>query len=531
MSSNMYKIIELTNLLEATKNMSQAKDIKSIADALFDFIINLKQYDMAVIYRINEEYDYLDVVSCRGSDINNLKKRVQFKIGEGAVGWVAKEKKALLIENVLKSKKIRVRQFYDEDPIIRSFLAVPLVTNNKVKGIISISSSKEYQFNEQDAELITILASQCAALLELNNEITQAKRFSNSILENMNSGVMVINNKKTIISFNKAAEKITGYKLQEVIFKSFEKLHFKEKEENKYIIESFENEKEFFEQKSTIINKQGNYINIRLSTSLLRNSKGKIIACICIFRDNTEIEKLQQKIITSEKMAAVGRLTSGIIHEIRNPLLPIRTASEFLLNKIEKETNNDDIIKLIQIINDESERLNRFLDQLVDIFLNKQINSNKINHNEPIIKNIDEILVLIKHSLKKYSIKLNLEFLEEDFYVPLSKDELRQIFLNLFINSIDSLKKINKKDRIISINVFKEKNIVNINIEDNGIGIDNNKLNLIFDYFYTTKEKGTGLGLSIVHNIINKYNGEILVESEKNNGTVITINIPVAEEV
>src|SRR5699024_1341792 len=105
------------------------------------------------------------MVSCIGSDIKKMKERLPFKIVESAVGLVAKDKKSLMFNDVLKSKEILVRQYQDEDPIIRSFLAVPLIVGDRVIGILSVSSSKPHEYDEYDVQMISIIASQGAVLM------------------------------------------------------------------------------------------------------------------------------------------------------------------------------------------------------------------------------------------------------------------------------------------------------------------------------------------------------------------------------
>lgn len=526
MQRNKYKVIDLSCLLKATKDIAKERDFHSISEIIFDFIENLIPFNMAVIYSINSKEKELEVISCRGSDINKLKKRLPFKIGEGAVGWVARENKALLINDVLSQEEIHVRQFYDEDPIIRSFLAVPLVVGNKLVGIISISCSQPYQYEDNDVEMITVIASQGAALLELNNKIKEANKFSNYILENINSGVMVIDSDYKIIVFNRAAEKISGYSCEEIIGKSILEIPLKEDKSDWYIAESLDKGEEFIEKPGYIIRKDGKYVNIRLSTSIIRSKDNSVNGCICIFRDTTEIERLQQQIMRADKLAAIGRLTAGITHEIRNPLLPIRTASELLLKKIQKENYSEEIVKLIKIINDESERLNRFLDEFVGL------NKEHMDYNEKtsLKEVIEDILILLKHPLKKNKIQVNQAYKCDNIYLPFSKDKLKQILLNVFFNSIDAINASNKELREISIKVLRKNNKALIRISDTGCGIKQKEINNIFDPFYTTKENGTGLGLSIIHNIINSVGGRIIVESELGKGTKLTIIVPVIED-
>lgn len=519
------KIIDLNFLSKVINSINKAKDFQSISEIIFDFIEELIPFNMAVIYGINENQKELKVVSCRGSDVNKMKERIPFKIGKGAVGWVAKEKKALLIHDALASEGIRVRQFFNEDPLIRSFLAVPLIVGDNLVEILSVSCSKPYQYKEYDVEMITIIASQGAALLELNNRINEAERFSNHILENINSGVMVIDNNYRVILFNKAAEKISGYNRNEVLGISVIDFPLKENKEDWHIIESLESEKIFFEKPAFIIRKDGVRVSVVLSTSILIDDKGNKKGCICIFRDNTEIEKLQQQIMRAEKLAAIGRLTAGLAHEIRNPLLPIRTSAQLLLKRMDKYGENSDVVKLINIIYEESERLNRFLNRFIDLSKSDANVKDKTLFKET----VDEILALMAHDFKKNKIKVDIKS-SENLYLPFSKDQLKQIFLNLFLNSIDALNnKSQNEQKIIEIITTVEDDKAVIEFKDTGEGISKEEINKIFDPFYTTKENGTGLGLSIVYKLINGVKGKIIVDSSRGKGTKFTIVIPLID--
>lgn len=529
MNDDNYKVFQLNHLLETTNSISKAKDFEGISEIIFDFIESLIDYDMAVIYNIDWDIQGLEVISCRGSDVKELKKRVHIKFGQGAVGWVAREKKVLSIDDVFKTNQIQVRQFYEKDPLIRSFLAVPLIVGNKLIGILSISCSKPNQFSIKHIEMITIIASQGAALLQLNNEINEAKRFSNYILDNINSGVIAIDRNYNIIVFNKSAEEITGYSFDEIIKKKIFDLPFKESLEDWKIFDCLGNQKILYEERTYLINKQGEKLSIQLSTSLIEKENQKIDGCICIFRDNTETEKFQRQVIKAEKLAAIGKLTSGITHEIRNPLLPIMTASEFLISKTNNNFNNEETIKLLDIIYKESKRLNRFLDQF-SIMDNKNLS---FDGKALIIESLEETILLINPSLKERNILLIKKHPKQDFYLNLPKDQIKQIFLNLILNAIDS---INEKDdnqssqNNIKVYISKDdKDNALIEIEDTGKGIKEEDITNIFDPFYSTKEKGTGLGLPIINNLITAYGGKVLVESQYGKGSKFSLVIPISK--
>lgn len=517
-----HTVIDLSYLSKATQDIAVAKDFQSACDVIFNYIEGLVSFNMIILYGLDSKCGELKVVSCRGSNVINLKERVPFKIGRGAVGWVAHHKKALLLDDALNSSKFQVRQFFEEDPIIRSFIAVPLIVGNDVVGILSMSSSKPKKYKKQDVELISIIASQAAAILQLNNEVRKASNFSNYILENINSGVIAIDSNFTIIVFNKCAEAISGYLAEELIGKDILSIPLKEDKKDWYIVESLQKEETFFESPGYILRKDNKHVSIRLSTSLLRNEEGVKSGCICIFRDNTEIEKLQQQIIRAEKLATIGRMTTGIAHEIRNPLLPIRTASQLLLKKALKGGHDEQTVKLLKIISEESERLNRFLDEFTGSTKNlEQAGKTKLKDA------IEEIIILITPDLEKNGIKLINKLCYDEIQLVINKDRLKQVLLNLLINSIDAINTKNNGKRLIVIDSITANDKLLIEISDTGCGIKEKELNEIFDPFYTTKEMGTGLGLPTVNNLLKGVGAEIFVESQFGEGTKFIIQIPI----
>lgn len=524
MHNNKIKRVNLNLLSNTINDINKSTNFQTTAEIIFGFIKNFIDFNMAVIYKINDKENILEIVSCLGSDAEKLKKRMPFKIGEGAVGLVAKNKKPILINDVLKNNEIQVRQYCEEDPIIRTFLAVPLVVGDKAIGILSISNSQPEQYDDYDLQMINIIASQGAVLLELNNNITETQRFSNKILDNVNSGIIVVDSSYNVMKLNKAAENIIGFKFEEIVGSNIIDGHINLDNEENFIFKCFNEGKIYFEEPGLMVRKDESLIRIRLSTSLMYGEEGNIKSCICIFRDNTEIENLQSRIAMSDKLEALGRLTAGLVHEIRNPLLPIRNASEYLLNKYGETENNAEMKSLLKIISDESERLNRVLEGFVKMGKNSFSSIGNCDLKEV----IDEVLTLLNYTLNKNNIKTEIYFIHDNIILPYNKDNLKQVFINLMLNSIDAINmNDNLKPRVITVRVTKDNNCISISIEDTGTGIQKKDLHQIFDPFYSTKEHGTGMGLYIAFNIIKSSGGEVDVQSSNEKGTKIILTIPI----
>ncbi len=510
-------------LLSATmEQMNEAENFVDVADMIFEFIKYYASYDMAVIYRVDKQAQQLEIVSCLGADINKLKRRVQFKVGEGAVGKVAQNKRPIHIQNALKEESILVRQFYDEDPIIRSFIAVPLIVRGEVIGILSVSSSKESIYSEYDVKMIGIIASQGALLLELNNQLSVTKTISDTVLENINSGVVLLNEHNQVLMFNSAAEKITGRDRREILGQPMTQLGVKLADCEDFAgIGVVTGAREQNEADGYLYAKNGERVELKVSTSFFQDKKDETERCICVFRDNTEIDRLQRQLMVAEKLAAVGKLTAGMTHEIRNPLLPISNASEYLYHKYRNVSEELDM--LLKIIKDESDRLNKLLSQLSALYKNGMF----VKGESHVATVMEEIQILLNYALAKKEIRLDTSGIDDGLLVGMSSDNLKQVTINVLLNAIDAItEECSMELRHISVRAYAKGTQGIIQVSDTGSGIKKEYLDKIFDPFFSTKDTGSGIGLSLVYRMVANAGGTVQVESVEGNGTVVRIVLP-----
>ena len=244
-----------------------------------------------------------------------------------------------------------------------------------------------------------------------------------------------------------------------------------------------------------------------------------------------EKEKFHERLsLQANKMAAIGELASGIAHEIRNPLGIIRTQSFILRGK--QDISNEGIISL-EYIENAVERASKIIDNL----LNFSKISDETNQKTYIKNFLESIISLENEAIIKRKIDIELNC-KENLVVSINQEAMKHILINLFSNAIDALSEFDSDGSYINNSVNNPKIIIDayhnldeflITFNDNGIGIDNDDLDQIFNPFFTTKgpNKGTGLGLYIVYNQVSKLNGRIWVESEKGKGTKFYVSIPV----
>ncbi len=269
--------------------------------------------------------------------------------------------------------------------------------------------------------------------------------------------------------------------------------------------------------------------------SLLANQAGEVIENYRLYSqlqdkvkdlENTiaELNKTQNQLIQTEKMAAVGKLVFDIAHEIRNPLGIILSGVEFLKSNLADKA--DDITRnAIERITESVNRSNNIIIDFLKFSRVSKLDLTTIN----VCKLMDEAVSLIKNQADFKNISITKDYSEKDISCRADPVMLRQAFFNLCSNSIDAMPDGGR----LMLNIYPEqkskkagKNVI-VEVADTGKGIPPDILSKIFDPFFTTKEpgKGTGLGLSIVRMILDRNKGTINVKSEANKGTKFIIKL------
>ncbi len=361
------------------------------------------------------------------------------------------------------------------------------------------------------------------AIQHLTRRLEDVKNFTESIIQSIGSGIIITEMNDTITYINKAGERILGYRKEELIGRPFSIFSLKEKQS---AIPSFLNNPDDMDTRKEGWMKKKDHAEFPVGFTINNHLsvRGEKIGKIVVFRDLTNVYKIQEEILRMDRLVSLGKLASGIAHELRNPLAGIKTTAQALG---EEMSGDDSRREYLHRITKEIDRLNDLLKTFFS-FAKPQ----NLNLAHCYIKDIiNEIIPFLIKEIADKGIRFTETYHPQLPKIKVDKTQIHQVFLNLFLNAIQAMPnggelKIEASPMIADPLKGSKQNFVRVVISDTGRGIPAQIVHKIFDPFFTTKPKGIGLGLSITYQIIKKHGGTIKVDSEWERGTSFIINLP-----
>ncbi len=357
-------------------------------------------------------------------------------------------------------------------------------------------------------------------LEEKGIDYERLEALNRQIIENITSGIMTLDGQMRITSFNREAENVTGYTLREVYYREIGEIFPGMLPKAQGAAGSGSRLEKKFRKKT------GEELFLGFTVS---QGQGGDVERIIIFQDLTRLKEMEEALRRDERMKALGELSVGIAHEIRNPLASISGSIQLL--KDDLDVSGDDK-RLMEIILRETERLNR----LITDYLLFAKPAKELRELVDVSSIISETIEVFRNCPEASKITIE-ESLEGSFRMYGDPRQLGQVFWNLFLNAAHAMEdggrlKISAEYDRQGKNVLRRDDgagYVEVVISDTGKGISPADVGRVFDPFFSTKDKGTGLGLSIVHRIIESHNGAIEVASAEGRGTTFRILLPIEE--
>ena len=414
---------------------------------------------------------------------------------------------------------------------------------NKEVGTVEIcylrKKPDEYEglFLKEKRELIDTIANLLGEYVE-RKQGEERIRFLSSSVEQSSDGIAIADINGKILFTNQMWAKMHGFKSPyELIGQNLKIFHNREQLEkdvipfNKKVLE-----KGFNKGEVGHIRKDGSSFPTMMTTTIIKDEKGKHIAFSGMATDITRQKQLERQLFQSQKMEAIGTLAGGIAHEFNNLLVPILGFIEIVISDFPAESDSYKDLKQVQIA---AERAKDLVTQILSF--GKQVEGDQ----QPIQLTfvINEVLKLLRMTLPS-TIKLQQDNAPNIKQVNANPTKMNQVLMNLCMNAYYAMPdgglleislanvKLGKKS-CEKFDGLKPGHFVRLTVKDSGCGMDKETLERIFDPFFTTKlnGEGTGMGLSVVHGIIKSYGGDITVHSQPSVGTTFHIYLPVARPV
>ncbi|MCB2146812.1 MAG: PAS domain-containing protein [Deltaproteobacteria bacterium] len=430
-----------------------------------------------------------------------------------APGLVAAMEKGLFITSSYDD-------FFDRDDID---LIVELTGSMDIYNDILAKKKKNVRaIADRTAQLFWEISRVSTMQKKTNQELQEARALYNMALNDLiQEEVLVIDHRFRIIDTNDAFLEKFGLTRDQVIGQFCHKItHHLENPcsgENHPcpLIQTLETE-EPSQTTHIHLDKDNRKIYYSISTYPLIE-EGDVIGAVEISRDITKDINVQKMMMQQEKLASVGRLSAGVAHEINNPLTTILTTAMLIQEDLDPE---DPTYKELSIIASEALRCRKIVTNLLNFA--RQAQPDKKIHNINDI--IGSCISLTQKQAAFKDISVTHDLADNLPPALVDKGQIEQAMINLIINAVEATPAGGKIH--ITTRPADWKEFIEVSVADTGEGIDESRLNQIFDPFYTTKENGTGLGLAITHGVIEQHGGVITVQSEPGKGTNFVITIP-----
>ncbi len=358
--------------------------------------------------------------------------------------------------------------------------------------------------------------------LELENNLQEKERvknYLNNILESLTTGVIVVDEKTRITTFNKTAGTILGMTAEQCLNQPLKDAGIQ------HLMESVQSSGgQTRIEDHEITTRDQRQIHIRLSTSPVQDPAGQRMGTVLILQDITQLKRLEEDAQRNQRLRAMGEMAAGIAHEIRNPLGGIELFASMLKKDLAQDPEKRPLTEhIISGVKD----MDRIISSLL-LFAKSPEPSRQQCDLNLLLKDI----VISGTDLQcPDNVKIQHDLAPGEAVAAGDEELLRQVFLNFIRNAMQAM----PNGGILRLttqtgNTNDSRNHITVTVADTGVGIAAQDQKNIFNPFFSTKDKGTGLGLAIAHNIIKAHQGTIDVESETGQGTKFIIKIPAWDE-
>jgi K+-sensing histidine kinase KdpD/CheY-like chemotaxis protein len=564
------RVNELNALYEAGKSIGSTANLSELLRQIVTLAATVTEAQVGSIMLLDEQKENLTIEAAIGLDEHIIKK-TKLPVGESIAGYVAKTGEPLIISDVEKDS--RFKRINKERYGAASLLCSPLRIKNTVLGVINMANKQGgEEFTNDDLRLLTTFATQAAVAVDDAYQFEKSRRrlIEFEILHEISEELTSI---QSLTSFHSILVK----KLQRVFPISYaiwftwdpaNKCLIPESAVGKTVIpltesgrinlsrisreqialtgidlnsEDIDNIKELSHK---VQEKMSHHAHLSIESKnfvaipVLRNNEPAYLFCFgsdggyTFSDDDISLAKLvisqaaliferEKAILNGTRLLTMGNMISEISHDLRKPLTSISGTLQIVRQRIPKLAEGSDLFENAEA---EISRMNELVRELVDFSNPNKYETSQVD----LCQIVHRASELVGPDMRRKKIKFTSSFEELNWEVIVNKNQILEMFLNLFINAIDAM----PNGGTLTVQGLLERpdhkriDYLTIKISDTGVGIKKENLSRIFDRYYTTKDTGTGLGLSVVERIIASHEGTLKVDSKEGKGTTFSVYLP-----
>lgn len=403
----------------------------------------------------------------------------------------------------------------EQQLLIRSFMAVPIALNDSVVGTLNMSRVSDRGYLDEDLQRLNAVAAQAAVMVQSLRTLTELEVEQREILETVPLPIVRVDFIKKQSVVNAAAQKFFKFDEEKIGLDAFldQTKRCIDKDISVVLDRIRRKDRNLDGIEVRSVGTDESILNLTVSAIL---SDDKITGAVLVFEDLTEILRARETAEHNERLAALGELAAGVAHEVKNPLTSIKGFTQLLRGK---KTDLPFIDKYVTLVSTEVDRLDRIVDQLLQLARPK---SAKLRASDMRLS-VTKVMELVMPQMEKKNAKIHPDIPSTPVMVMMDAQQIEQVILNIMLNAAGIIP---AKDGTVRVRVQEQGDRVSVVVQDNGPGIPPEHRQKLFHPFFTTRRGGTGLGLAVSHRIITDHGGRILVSSKTGAGATFTIELP-----
>jgi PAS domain S-box-containing protein len=353
------------------------------------------------------------------------------------------------------------------------------------------------------------------ALEDRAMQLIAIQDYTQSILRSVTSGVVTVGPDESVATMNPSAERILGIAEDVSVARSLRSLFKDDGGLSVDVAKVLEGRIPRTMRDLTVVTAAGKVVHAQASVSRMRDVGGRKLGAVVTIEDVSDVKALTEQLIRADRLAALGELTAGVAHEVRNPLGIIRASVQLMEDA---ECSKERVSSAAQVIKQEIDRLDRVITALLDFGRPAAPTMRPV----AVAQVLEDVALFSRTFASRARVQVVENYSADAPDVMADPEQLKQVFVNLISNAVQAM----PDGGTLTIDTGQQDGFVFVRFTDTGPGIPDDVLGKIFDPFVSTRDAGTGLGLTIVHRIVDEHDGHIEVASEQGVGTAFTVWLP-----